>query len=62
MKDDRIYLLHIRDAIDRILTYMAGGRSEFFNEVPRAIGFQFSVRRTPEQWFSSRLLKAITDN
>ncbi len=32
MKDDRIYLLHIRDAIDRILTYTAGGRSEFFND------------------------------
>ncbi len=32
MKDDRIYLLHIRDAIDRILSYTAGGRSEFFND------------------------------
>jgi uncharacterized protein with HEPN domain len=30
VKDDRAYLLHIRDAIDRILAYTAGGRDAFF--------------------------------
>ena len=29
MKDDRIYLQHIRDAITRILTYTASGRDAF---------------------------------
>ena len=29
MKDDRIYLQHIRDAIGRILSYTAGGRDAF---------------------------------
>ncbi len=30
MKDDRIYLLHVRDAIGRILEYTAQGRDAFF--------------------------------
>jgi len=25
LKDEQVYLLHIRDAIDRILTYTQGG-------------------------------------
>ena len=29
MKDPRIYLLHIRDAVDRVLRYTAEGRSAF---------------------------------
>jgi uncharacterized protein with HEPN domain len=32
VKDDRIYLLHIRDAIDRIHAYTAGGRADFFRD------------------------------
>lgn len=32
MKDDRIYLLHIRDAIDRVLDYIAGGKAAFFGD------------------------------
>jgi uncharacterized protein with HEPN domain len=30
MKDDRIYLLHVRDAIDRILQYTIEGEQAFF--------------------------------
>lgn len=30
MKDDRIYLFHIRDAIQHILTYTEAGRDSFF--------------------------------
>ena len=30
MKEDRIYLEHIRDALDDITTYTGGGRAEFF--------------------------------
>ena len=30
MKDDRIYLLHIRDAIQHILEYTASGKDSFF--------------------------------
>ena len=30
MKDDRIYLFHIRDAIQHILTYTEAGRESFF--------------------------------
>lgn len=30
MKSDRVYLLHIRDAIDRIHVYTAGGKDAFF--------------------------------
>lgn len=30
MKDDRIYLLHIRDAIQQILTYTSSGKDSFF--------------------------------
>ncbi len=29
MKDDRVYLQHIRDALGRILTYTASGRTAF---------------------------------
>lgn len=29
MKDDRIYLQHIRDALGRIVSYTAGGRDAF---------------------------------
>ena len=29
MKEDRIYLLHIRDAIERIESYTAGGKESF---------------------------------
>jgi uncharacterized protein with HEPN domain len=31
MKDTRVYLLHIRDAIVQIESYTEGGREEFFN-------------------------------
>ena len=30
MKEDRIYLLHIRDALERILSYTAQGKQAFF--------------------------------
>ena len=30
MKRDRVYLLHVRDAIERIKSYTAGGRAAFF--------------------------------
>jgi uncharacterized protein with HEPN domain len=30
MKDDRIYLLHLRDAIQYILDYTAAGKESFF--------------------------------
>lgn len=30
MKDDRVYLLHVRDAIDRVRAYTAGGKEAFF--------------------------------
>lgn len=32
MKDDRVYLLHIRDAIDRILAYTEDGKESFFSD------------------------------
>lgn len=32
MKDDRMYLLHIRDALGNIREYTAPGREAFFNE------------------------------
>jgi len=32
MKEDRVYLLHIRDAIERIESYTKGGREAFFRE------------------------------
>ena len=31
MKDTRVYLLHIRDAVVQIGSYTKGGREEFFN-------------------------------
>jgi uncharacterized protein with HEPN domain len=30
MKDDRIYLLHVRDAIQLIASYTAAGKESFF--------------------------------
>ncbi|MBK5219206.1 MAG: DUF86 domain-containing protein [Thermoleophilia bacterium] len=30
LRDERVYLLHIRDAIDRALAYTESGREEFF--------------------------------
>lgn len=32
MKEDRVYLQHIRDAIDKILDYTKGGEEEFFKD------------------------------
>jgi uncharacterized protein with HEPN domain len=32
MKDDRLYLEHIRDAIDKIAAYSAPGREEFLRD------------------------------
>jgi len=32
VKEDRIYLLHIRDALGRILLYTAEGKQAFFND------------------------------
>ncbi len=32
MKDNRVYLAHIRDAIDRILDYTSQGKSEFLDD------------------------------
>ena len=32
MKDDRIYLAHIRDAIERIDSFTSGGHEQFMNE------------------------------
>jgi len=35
VKDDRVYLLHIRDSARRILEYTAEGREAFFSETMR---------------------------
>ena len=32
MKDDRAYLLHIRDCVERILEYTRGGRKAFLDD------------------------------
>jgi uncharacterized protein with HEPN domain len=32
LKDDRVYLAHLRDAIERILNYTAQGRDEFVQD------------------------------
>ncbi len=32
MKDDRVYLAHIRDALDRVAAYTTGGRDAFFSD------------------------------
>lgn len=32
MKDDRLYLIHIRECIERVETYTRGGREEFFGD------------------------------
>jgi uncharacterized protein with HEPN domain len=32
LKDDRLYLLHIRDCIDRIEDYTSGGRESFLTD------------------------------
>ena len=32
MKDDRIYLLHVRDAIQHIVSYTATGKESFFSD------------------------------
>ena len=33
MKDNKIYLIHIRDCLTRIKTYTQGGRNVFFEEI-----------------------------
>jgi uncharacterized protein with HEPN domain len=32
VKDDRLYLLHVRDAVDRIREYTSAGRDAFFGD------------------------------
>ena len=32
MKDDRVYLLHVRDAIQHIQNYTAAGKDRFFSD------------------------------
>ncbi len=33
MKDDRLYLIHVRECIDRIEQYALGGKDVFFTDV-----------------------------
>ena len=33
MKDDRLYLIHIRECIDRIEQYTPGGKDAFFADI-----------------------------
>lgn len=33
MKDDRLYLIHIREYIERVEPYTAGGREQFYPDV-----------------------------
>ena len=33
MKDDRLYLIHVRECIDRIEQYTLGGKDAFFTDV-----------------------------
>jgi hypothetical protein len=39
MKDDRIYLLHVRDAIRLIVSYTAAGKESFFSDQKTQDGF-----------------------
>lgn len=32
MKDDHVYLLHIRDSIERILSFTQNGKDHFFSD------------------------------
>ncbi len=32
MKDDRVYLLHVKEAIDRVLSYTSSGEEAFFED------------------------------
>jgi uncharacterized protein with HEPN domain len=32
VKDDRVYLLHIRDAINQIFEYVTGGKAQFLED------------------------------
>lgn len=59
MTDERVYLLPIRDAIDRILTYTEEGRDAFLGhpmiqDAVRAVPFARSSHRARGQKFPVR--------
>ena len=59
MKDDRVYLIHIRDSIERISQYTVEGKETFFSDtktqdaVLRNLQTMCeSVQKLPSEWKS----------
>ncbi|MBD2500602.1 HepT-like ribonuclease domain-containing protein [Anabaena azotica] len=57
MKDSRVYLIHIRDCIDRIKQYTIAGKESFFNDIKtqdavlRNLQVMCeSVQKLPQDW------------
>lgn len=61
MKDSRLYLIHIRDCLAKIIEFTKGGKDEFFNNVLiqdavlrnlEVMGQ--SIKKLPDEWKSSQ--------
>jgi len=63
MKEDKVYLLHIRDAIDRILTYTAERRNAFLSNtmIQDAVVRNFEIIGEAAKRLSSELRSAHAD-
>jgi uncharacterized protein with HEPN domain len=63
MKDDRIYLLHIRDAIQSILQYTSPGKDAFFEDrkTQDAVVRNLEIIGEATKHISARLKEARSD-
>lgn len=63
MKDDRIYLLHIRDAIQSILQYTSPGKDDFFadRKTQDAVVRNLEIIGEATKHISARLKEAHSD-
>jgi uncharacterized protein with HEPN domain len=63
MKDDRAYLLHVRDSVQRILDYTEGGRDFFMTDTKTqdAVIRNIEIIGEPTKNLTSELRAAHTD-
>jgi len=61
MKDDRVYLLHIRDSVQRIFQYTAAGKAVFLSETICMNSCRSNLERLPEIAAIRAFIDAISE-
>ena len=63
MKDNRLYLIHIAECIDRIVQYTAGGKDDYMNStlIQDAVTRNLQILAESSQYISDSLKVSHTD-